>query len=44
MVTHDPNAAMIADRIVFLRDGRVAGEVDTDADDARERIASFAGV
>ena len=28
MVTHDPGAAAVADRIVFLRDGRVAGEVD----------------
>jgi len=27
MVTHDPTAAAVADRIVFLRDGRVAGEV-----------------
>ena len=44
MVTHDPNAALVADRIVFLRDGRIAGEVRTDADDARERIAAFAGV
>ncbi len=44
MVTHDPNAALIADRIVFLRDGRIAGEVRGDAEDARERIASFAGV
>src|SRR5688572_8072856 len=26
MVTHDPGAAAIADRVVFLRDGRVAGE------------------
>ena len=26
MVTHDPSAAAIADRVVFLRDGRVAGE------------------
>jgi len=44
MVTHDPNAAMIADRIVFLRDGRVAGEVRTDSSDAREEIVAFAGV
>ncbi|MDR9391149.1 MAG: ABC transporter ATP-binding protein [Trueperaceae bacterium] len=44
MVTHDPNAALRADRIVFLRDGRVAGEVAADAADARERIAAFAGV
>jgi putative ABC transport system ATP-binding protein len=28
MVTHDPAAAATADRIVFLRDGRVAGEVE----------------
>jgi putative ABC transport system ATP-binding protein len=27
MVTHDPSAATIADRVVFLRDGRIAGEV-----------------
>jgi putative ABC transport system ATP-binding protein len=27
MVTHDPGAAAVADRVVFLRDGRVAGEV-----------------
>ena len=28
MVTHDPGAAAIADRVVFLRDGRVAGEIE----------------
>jgi putative ABC transport system ATP-binding protein len=28
MVTHDPSAAAIADRVVFLRDGVVAGEVE----------------
>lgn len=44
MVTHDPNAALRADRIVFLRDGRVAGEVAGNAADARERIGAFAGV
>lgn len=44
MVTHDPNAALVADRIVFLRDGRIAGEVRTDSDDVRDRIADFAGV
>ncbi len=27
MVTHDPSAAATADRVVFLRDGRVAGEI-----------------
>jgi putative ABC transport system ATP-binding protein len=44
MVSHDPNAAMVADRIVFLRDGRVAGEVATGDEDAPARIAEFAGV
>jgi putative ABC transport system ATP-binding protein len=28
MVTHDPAAAALADRVVFLRDGRIATEVD----------------
>jgi putative ABC transport system ATP-binding protein len=28
MVTHDPGAAALADRIVFLRDGSIAGEVE----------------
>jgi putative ABC transport system ATP-binding protein len=27
MVTHDPNAASIADRIVFLADGRIVDEM-----------------
>jgi putative ABC transport system ATP-binding protein len=27
MVTHDPGAAAIADRVIFLRDGKVAGEI-----------------
>ena len=27
MVTHDPAAAALADRVVFLRDGRIVGEV-----------------
>jgi putative ABC transport system ATP-binding protein len=33
MVTHDPRAAALADRVVFLRDGEIVGEVaggDTD--------------
>jgi putative ABC transport system ATP-binding protein len=28
MVTHDPSAASLADRVIFLQDGVVAGEVD----------------
>jgi putative ABC transport system ATP-binding protein len=28
MVTHDPTAASVADRVVFLRDGSIAGEVE----------------
>jgi putative ABC transport system ATP-binding protein len=28
MVTHDPSAAAIADRIVFLRDGRICEEIE----------------
>jgi putative ABC transport system ATP-binding protein len=28
MVTHDPAAAAAADRIIFLRDGKVAGEIE----------------
>ena len=31
MVTHDQRAAAIADRVVFLADGRVAGEIDQQA-------------
>jgi putative ABC transport system ATP-binding protein len=38
MVTHDPGAAAIADRVVFLRDGRVAGEVPGGS---RERVLAF---
>ena len=33
MVTHDPNAAAVADRVLLLADGRLAGEIlDPDAD------------
>ena len=38
MVTHDAAAAAVADRVVFLRDGRVAGEVPGGS---TERVASF---
>ena len=37
MVTHDPGAAAIADRVVFLRDGRVAGE---EVGGTREQISA----
>ncbi len=36
MVTHDPGAAAIADRVIFLRDGRVAGEIPGGS---RERVS-----
>ena len=38
MVTHDPGAAAVADRVVFLRDGRVAGEV---AGGSARRVSEF---
>lgn len=38
MVTHDPGAAAVADRVVFLRDGRVAGGV---AGGETDRIFEF---
>ncbi len=44
MVTHDPAAALTADRVVFLRDGRVAGESQTAASDARQRIDEFLAI
>ncbi|MCG5214101.1 ABC transporter ATP-binding protein [Streptosporangium soli] len=34
MVTHDPNVASAADRVVFLADGRVAGELPAPAPEA----------
>jgi putative ABC transport system ATP-binding protein len=43
MVTHDPNAALAADRIVFLRDGTVSGEATTAGDDARAVIDAYLG-
>jgi putative ABC transport system ATP-binding protein len=38
MVTHDPTAAAVADRVLFLRDGAVAGEV---AGGSTERVIEF---
>jgi putative ABC transport system ATP-binding protein len=34
MVTHDPGAAAIADRVVFLADGRISGELQAPTVDA----------
>ena len=38
MVTHDPTAAAVADRVVFLRDGTVSGEVEGGS---AERVIQF---
>ena len=43
MVTHDPTAAMVADRIVFLTDGRVSGQTSTAETDARSVIERYVG-
>jgi putative ABC transport system ATP-binding protein len=43
MVTHDPKAAAMADRIVFLRDGKVSGEARTDRGDAQTVIETYLG-
>jgi ABC-type lipoprotein export system ATPase subunit len=34
LVSHDPGAATVADRVVRIRDGRVAGETARDADES----------
>ena len=44
MVSHDPNAALYADRILFLKDGAVSGEASTADRDARQVIESYVGV
>jgi putative ABC transport system ATP-binding protein len=42
MVTHDPNAAAVADRILFLADGRVVDEMrDPTAERVLERMKRF---
>jgi putative ABC transport system ATP-binding protein len=42
MVTHDPAAAAVADRVVFLRDGRIAGALeDATARSVAERLAAL---
>ena len=39
MVTHDPLAAVYADRVVFLADGQVAGSLESpSADDIADRM------
>ena len=40
MVTHDPNAATIADRILFLADGRIVEELPRSG--ANEILAAMA--
>ncbi len=39
MVTHDPRIAAYADRIIFLKDGKVVDETNLEPDGASERIA-----
>ena len=42
MVTHDPTAAAWADRVVFLADGRLAGELASPSAEAvAERLAEL---
>jgi len=44
MVTHDPVAAAHADRVVFLADGRIAGELrQPSAAAVAERMTRLAG-
>jgi ABC-type lipoprotein export system ATPase subunit len=38
MVTHDRRAAEIADRVLFIADGRVAGELDGVDDDVTRAL------
>jgi putative ABC transport system ATP-binding protein len=42
MVTHDPSAAAWADRVVFMADGRLAGELeDPTAEQVAERLTGL---
>ena len=42
MVTHDPSAAAWADRVVFMADGRLAGELHAPtAEDVAERLTAL---
>ena len=44
MVTHDPVAAAYADRVVFLADGRIVGELDDPtAESVIDRIKQLGG-
>ena len=44
MVTHDPRGAAYADRVVFLADGKVVGELlEPTADSVLERVRALAG-
>ena len=44
MVTHDPNAAAIADRVLFLADGHIAAELgEPDADTVLDRMRTIGG-
>ena len=45
IVTHDPNAASYADRVLFLADGLIVGELqDPTADSVLERMKSLEAV
>lgn len=42
MVTHDPQAASYADRVVFLADGKIVDELaDPTADSVLDRMKHF---
>jgi putative ABC transport system ATP-binding protein len=44
MVTHDPIAASYADRVIFLQDGRIVGEMTQPTPDrVLDRIKSLEG-